>query len=37
MKKLKVEITSKVTKRGYLKIMEKIRAKLVSALEGKIG
>jgi hypothetical protein len=34
---MQVEITSKITKRPYLKIMEKIRDKLSNMLKSKIG
>ena len=36
-KKMNVEITSKVTKRGYLKVFEKVRVKLGAMLKNKIG
>jgi hypothetical protein len=36
-KKTQVEISSKVTKRPYLKIMEKIRDKITILLQSKIG
>lgn len=36
-RKVKVEITSVVTKRPYLKIMEKIRNKIAVLLQSKIG
>ncbi len=32
-----MEISSKITKRPYLKIMEKIREKLSNLLKNKIG
>lgn len=34
---MQVEITSKITKRPYLKIMEKIREKMSVLLKNKIG
>jgi hypothetical protein len=34
---MQVEISSKVTKRPYLKIMEKIRDKITILLQSKIG
>ena len=36
-KRAQVEIKSKVTKRPYMKIMEKIRIKIVEQLKQKIG
>lgn len=36
-KKTDVELSSKVTKRPYLKIMEKIRLKILQSLQAKIG
>lgn len=36
-RKSEVEISSKVTKRPYVKIMEKIKQKILEKLQEKIG